>query len=237
MMIRQLLQPILILLLIMTSPLPVIADRPTDLPVVVYEPDCTGMRCSRPLRAALVNEITAALANGSLYKPVDRANLQKVMKEQFTCRKGIRKGIISRECRIRVGRIMQAQKMVQCRLVKLGRKDYQVTVDLTDLTTMKTVRSMVENCWGCKTRQLLSATGRAATRLGRSKGTSPAPAPMPRKQPAGPEKKDRPAKKTERAPVTPKKPVKKWTPASSAAYKRRRAPRSPRARWTSAALP
>ena len=141
--------------------------QPRDIPVVVYEPDCAGMKCRKTYRLAMVDSITSALTRIRRFKPVDRTNLNRVLGQQVACKKGIKRGLISKECRIEVGRVMQARKMVLCRLVKLGRRAYQVTVSLTDLSTMKTERSQAERCLKCSPLDLLAVAARAVAGLAR----------------------------------------------------------------------
>ena len=78
---------------------------------------------------------------------------------------------------------MLARKMVLTRLVKLGRRSYQVTVSLTDLSTMKTERSQSESCMSCTQLSLLAVAARAVAGLARGgtagDGAEPAAPPVP----------------------------------------------------------
>ena len=157
------------------------AAPPKDIPVVVHPVECVRWRCGAGFRDALTDRVTSALTRGRKFKPVDRANLKKALGEQLECRKGIRKGIISRECLIQAGRVMQARKMITGRLVKIGTKNnYQLTLGITDLATVKNERSVSQDCWGCGQRALLQLADRTTDLLtGVSKGgrkTPPRPA-------------------------------------------------------------
>ena len=152
------------LLLIPVLPCASRADPAKDVPVVVYEPDCVGWKCLRTFRVAVVDRVTSSIASGGRFKPIDRANLHKVMKAQLSCRKAIRLGLSSRECRIEVGRVMQARKMVSTRLVKMGRS-FQVSVSLTDLSTMKTEHSASLPCRRCDNFALLDMLDRAVGKM------------------------------------------------------------------------
>ena len=163
------------------------ADPVRDLPVVVHRVECSRWRCGAGFRDALTDRVTSALTKGHRYKPVDRGNLQKALGEQLQCRKGIRKGIISRECLIQAGRVMAARKMITGRLVKIGKRNFQLTLGVTDLSTVKNERSVSEDCWGCNKRALLKLVDRAVAKLvgkpvqpqggGGSQAAGPGPAP------------------------------------------------------------
>lgn len=134
------------------------------MPVVVHPVKCERWRCSKGLQMALTFRVTSALTRGRRCRPVDKANLDKAIGEQLSCRKGIKRGIISRECMIEVGRVMQAQKMITGHLVSMGGKDYQLTLNVTDLATVKNERSVSESCWNCGKRQLLSLVDRTVAK-------------------------------------------------------------------------
>jgi len=150
---------------LLCTALPAWADKGKEQRVVIYEPDCEGLKCRRTFRVALVDRISSVFTNSKRYKPIDRANLRKVMAEQLKCKKDIERGLSSKDCRIEAGRIAQARKMVLCRLVKMSGRDYQVTVSLTDLRTMKTERGVSESCWSCSMRQLTATVDRAARKV------------------------------------------------------------------------
>ena len=176
---------LLLITLVTLAPASLLA-QPKDVPVVIYEPDCESMKCRRAFRVALVDRIASALTRSRRYKPVDRSNLSKVLGEQVACKKGIKRGLVSKECRIEVGRVMQASKMVLTRLVKLGRRSYQVTVSLTDLSTMKTERSQSESCMNCSRLSLLAVAARAVAGLARGRKTGGGGAPGSGAEPAAP---------------------------------------------------
>ena len=159
------------------------ADPVRDLPVVVHRVECSRWRCGAGFRDALTDRVTSALTKGRRYKPVDRGNLQKALGEQLQCRKGIRKGIISRECLIQAGRVMAARKMITGRLVKIGKRNFQLTLGVTDLSTVKNERSVSEDCWGCNQRALLKLVDRAVAKL---VGRTVQPQGGGRPDPAGP---------------------------------------------------
>jgi len=131
------------------APVTAWADPIRDLPVVVHRVECVRWRCGAGFRDALTDRVSSALTRGRKYKPVDRANLTKALGEQLKCRKGIKKGLISRDCQIEAGRAAQARKMITGRLVKIGGRNYQLTLGVTDLLTVKNERSVSEDCWGC----------------------------------------------------------------------------------------
>ena len=169
--------PLLLGLVLTAAPGVAGAAPPRDIPVVVHPVECVSWRCGAGFRNALTDRITSALTKGRKFKPVDRGNLQKALGEQLKCRKGIRKGIISRECLIQAGRVMQARKMITGRLVKIGTKNnYQLTLGITDLATVKNERSVSEDCWGCGQRALLGLADRATDLLtGFKKGSGKRP--------------------------------------------------------------
>ena len=168
------------------------ADAPKDIPVVVPRVECVRWRCGAGFQDALTDRVSSALTRGRRYKPVDRANLTKALGEQLKCRKGIRKGIISRDCLIEAGRAAQARKMITGRLVSMGDKDYQLTLGLTDLLTVKNERSESLLCRRCERFALLKLVDRAVAKLagkplkasGGRGGKAPAPPPpVPRATP------------------------------------------------------
>ena len=143
------------------------------MPVVVHKVECVKWRCGGGFREALTDRVTAYLSRSRQYKPVDRGNLTKALGEQLKCRKGIKRGIISRECLIEAGRVISARKMITGRLVKIGRRNYQLTLGVTDLATVKNERSVVEDCWGCDQRALFKLMDRTASKLvGKTSGGS-----------------------------------------------------------------
>ena len=141
------------------------AAPPQGEPVVVHRVECARWRCGAGFQDAATDRVTSALTRGRRYKPVDRANLQKAMGEQLQCRKGVRKGLISRECLIEAGRVMQARKMITGRVVSLGRKSYQLTLSVTDLATVKNERSVSLPCRRCDRFALLALVDRAVAGL------------------------------------------------------------------------
>ena len=155
----------LVAALIMAAAPPALADKRSEILLAIYPPECTGMPCGTRLRAALIDRITSLAASSKRYGTVDRANLAKAMGEQLSCKVGIKKGLISRECSIEAGRMTQAQKMLTTRLVGLGGKNYQISLGITDLTTVKQDNGTSEVYQRCDLLGQLDAAERAARRL------------------------------------------------------------------------
>lgn len=168
----------LVALAILLAPMTAQAGNPGGILLIVYSVECTGKRCPATLRMAMMDRITSLVASSRRYKPVDRANLGKAMQEQLACRSGINKGIISKECRIEVGRVMQAQKMLNTRVVSMGAKNFQITLSITDLATVKKERGVSQICRKCDHLELLAATDKAMRRL---LGSAAAPRVAPRR--------------------------------------------------------
>ena len=85
-----------LLLITLATLVPAILQaQPRDIPVVVYEPDCEGLKCRRTFRVAMVDRIASALTESRRFKPVDRTNLNRVLGEQVACKKGVKRGLIS----------------------------------------------------------------------------------------------------------------------------------------------
>jgi len=109
------------------------------------------------------------------FEMVARAQLATVLKEQRNCRKDI----YAKECRLEVGRLVSAQKMVTARLIALRYRSYMLSVVLTDLErgTMKEVDGA---CKRCGTWELLAHVERTVNRLLGSSPPPPPPPPPPR---------------------------------------------------------
>ena len=169
---------------------PARADKPKRVTVVVHRVQCVRWRCDPGLQEALTDRVSSALTRSKRHKLVDRANLNRAMGEQLKCRKGIRKGIISRECLIQAGRVAQAEKMIWGRLIRMGRKGHQLTLGITDLSSVQSERSVSLLCKGCDAFALAALADRAVAKLvgvtvkpvkpgGGSNPPPPAPAPEP----------------------------------------------------------
>ena len=167
------------------------ADPPKRVKVVMHQVQCVRWRCGAGLQEALTDRVASGLTRSRRYKLVDRANLKKAMGEQLKCRRGVRSGLISRECLIEAGRVAQAEKMVSGRLVKVGGRNYQLTLGVTDLGSVESDRSVSLLCSKCSHMALLALVDKTVARLvglgSRQGSTARAPAlaapPVPRVKP------------------------------------------------------
>ena len=135
------------------------ADKTKDAPlVVVYPVDCVGKMLGKTLCMAISDKVMASIATSGVYKVVDRAHRDKILAEQKECRKDV----YAKECRLEVGRLLAAKRMIQGRLTRIERNDYQLSLTMTGLVRGDVKRSRTSNCWKCGKKKLLEKVAKVA---------------------------------------------------------------------------
>ncbi len=129
--------------------------------VVVYPVECSRTKVDAELCNAVGDTVLTTISSSKVYRVVDRAHRDKVLKEQLECRKDI----YSKECWLEVGRLLVAKKMVTGRLTSLGAKDFQLSLTITNLTGGNVEQGLSRICKGCDKVKLLENTRKWAMAL------------------------------------------------------------------------
>lgn len=146
------------------------ADNSKDAPlVVVYPVDCVGKDLSKTLCAAISDRVMAAIAASGVYQVVDRAHRDKILAEQKECRKDV----YAKECRLEVGRLLSAKRMIQGRLTLIENKDYQLSLTMTGLVRGDIKRIRTSSCDKCGKKKLLKMVAKYAKQFVIPDGVGP----------------------------------------------------------------
>jgi len=151
---------LLVAVLILLAPIDASAKRVLP-PIAVAYPISPDGRISKRLLKIVTAQFRTALANSGAYRIVDKANQNKIIREQRECRRRR----YSTSCRIEVGRLLSAAKMVTGTLMKMDKRKYYLTLVVTDLTKGLEERRSSELCRNCDTMQLLRTVDLAVGRL------------------------------------------------------------------------
>ena len=129
--------------------------------VVVYPIQKSGGKVKKSVLTLLSDQYRTALTNSGMYQLVDKANLDKILSAQRECRKGI----YSESCRLEVGRMLSAAKMLTGKLLKLGKMDYYLTLVVTDLVKGVEERRVSGTCLKCRYMRLITFMNKQAAAL------------------------------------------------------------------------
>ena len=146
--------------LILLMPVAVWATK-NRRPIAVAYPILPDGKISKRMMRVVTAQFRTALANSGIYRVVDKANQNKILREQRECRRRW----YSSACRIEVGRLLSAAKMVTGTLMKMEGQSFYLTLVVTDLTKGLEEQRSSEMCRNCDTMRLLGVVDRAVARL------------------------------------------------------------------------
>jgi|GEM_PF-2680183 len=160
---------------ITTTPLP--AQTPpapeAPKPTVAILPFDVGPGIDPGARMALTEELQNNLFETGAWKLINQAEMDKILRQHnFNL-----SGCTSSECAVKVGEILQVQKIFTGAVTLLG-STYSVTIRLTDVETGTVERIVSEKCPNCKIDELFKLVNRLAYDIsGPSHAEGPTPPP------------------------------------------------------------
>ena len=144
--------------------------------------DLEGVNMEPGEASMLSDNLREALFRTGQYKLVDRAQLERVMKEHNFAQSGLS----SPEELAKLGKALQAQKIITGKIGRTG-TIYQVSLTLIDIETITIENIITQQCFQCTKEMLFNLVNTAVQKLLTGQGSNPNPTlPTPNPTPPNP---------------------------------------------------